>query len=238
MKRAIIIGASSGIGAELAKIMSADGWAVGLTGRRKELLDDLCKGLSGECFPRHMDVSEPEEAMKVLTGLIREMGGMDLIVISAGMGHLNDELDFAKEAETIDVNVTGFTAMTNTAMNYFIKKGGGHLVAISSIAALRGEGTAPAYNASKAFVSNYVQGMRQKAVKLGLPITVTDIQPGFVDTDMAKGEGLFWVQSPQKAAKQIYKAIKKKKKHAYITKRWRLLAWLIKWLPDFIYNRM
>jgi short-subunit dehydrogenase len=87
-------------------------------------------------------------------------------------------------------------------------------------------------------VSSYLQGLRQKIAKLGIPIYVTDIRPGFVDTAMAKGEGLFWVQSPQKAAGQIYEAIQNKRKVAYITKRWRLVAWILKALPDAIYHRI
>lgn len=114
----------------------------------------------------------------------------------------------------------------------------GQLVGISSIAAIRGDGDAPAYSASKAFVSNYMEGLRKKVTKLGLIITVTDIQAGFVDTAMAKGDGLFWVASPQKAAQQIYNAIERKRKHVYITKRWRLVGWLMKAMPAFIYDRI
>ena len=134
--------------------------------------------------------------MDLLDGLIQEMDGVDLVVISAGCGLFNPDLDFAKEKETIDVDVTGFAAMANVAFKHFIKQRAGHLVGISSIAALRGSESSPAYGASKAFVSNYLEGLRQKAHKLGLPITVTEIQPGFVDTAMTKGiKGLFWVAS-------------------------------------------
>ncbi|HLA50420.1 MAG TPA: oxidoreductase, partial [Thermodesulfovibrionia bacterium] len=99
-------------------------------------------------------------------------------------------------------------------------------------------GDSPAYNASKAFMSNYLEGLRQKTIKLKIPIVVTDIQPGFVNTAMAKGEGLFWVASPEKAAKQIFKAIESKKRHAYITKRWRIIAWLLTISPDWFYNKL
>ena len=166
------------------------------------------------------------------------MGDVDLIILSSGVGFINHDLDWAKEKETIDVNVAGFAIMANVAMHHFLLKGSGHLVGISSIAAIRGDDTAPAYNASKAFISNYLAGLRKKISKAGLPIVVTDVQPGFVDTAMAKGDGLFWVASPQKAAQQIYKAIKKKKKHVYVTKRWKLIGWLMKTMPEFIYNRM
>ncbi len=166
--------------------------------------------------------------MEALKQLINEMGGMDLVVISAGVGHGNRGLEWSKERETIEVNVTGFAAVANAAFKYFSQKGGGHIVGISSIAAIRGNGSAPAYNASKAFVSNYLDGLRQKARKSKLPITITDVQPGFVDTPMLKGKGLFWVAPAAKAARQIYGAVKAKKRHVYITKRWRLIAWLLK----------
>jgi short-subunit dehydrogenase len=123
-------------------------------------------------------------------------------------------------------------------MKLFLAQGYGHLAGISSIAALRGSWEAPAYNASKAFASNYLEGMHAKAVKSGKPIYVTDIQPGFVDTAMAQGEGLFWIASPQKAANQILEAIRKRKRHAYITRRWRLIGWILKLLPDFIYTKL
>jgi len=94
------------------------------------------------------------------------MGGVDLVVISAGTGHLNDGLDWDLENEAIKTNVTGFAVMANVAMKHFVKRGSGHLVGISSIAALRGGRQAPAYNASKAFESNYLEGLRQKVRKI------------------------------------------------------------------------
>lgn len=238
VKKAIIIGATSGIGKELAKVMSLNNYIVGLAGRRTHLLDELQDSLPNKSFIKNIDVAKPDDAMNQLNGLISEMEGVDLIIISSGVGFINNDLLWPNEKETIDVNISGFTAMANVAMRYFLLKGSGHLVGISSIAALRGDGSSPAYNASKAFMSNYMEGLRKKLAKLNSPIVVTDIQPGFVDTALARGEGLFWVASPQKAAKQIFSAIERKKKHAYVTRRWRLIAWLMKTVPDFIYNRM
>ena len=237
-KKAIIVGATSGIGKELAKVVSQNNYIVGLAGRRIQLLDELKEELPGDSFIKRIDVAKPDEALNHLNELIAEMGDVDLIVLSSGIGFINHDLDWAKEKETIDVNVSGFAVMANVAMHHFLSNGSGHLVGISSIAAIRGDDSAPAYNASKAFISNYLAGLRKKISKTGLPIVVTDVQPGFVDTAMAKGDGLFWVASPQKVAQQIYKAIKKKKKHVYVTKRWKLIGWLMKTMPEFIYNRM
>jgi len=238
MKKAIIIGSTSGIGRELAGILSRQGYVVGISGRRRHLLDELQSALPGQLHSRQIDIAKPSEAMPLLEGLIADMGGVDLIVISAGTGHLNRELQWSLERETIDVNVLGFAAMANIAFHHFQQRGSGHLVGITSIAALRGGRDAPAYNATKAFASNYLEGLRQKAARLGLPITVTDIMPGFVDTAMAQSDVLFWVASPDKTARQIYAAIKKRKHHAYITKRWRLFAWVLKIVPGFIYKRL
>jgi short-subunit dehydrogenase len=238
MKKAIVIGASSGIGRQLAKILSQDGYSVGVMARRKHLLEELRKEIQSEILIREIDVVDAEAAMATFSKFINDMGEIDLVVISAGTGEVNDDLDWHVENETIMTNVIGFSALANVAIHHFIGKGSGHLVGISSIAALRGGRESPAYNASKAFESNYMEGLRQKLKKLQLPITVTDVKPGFVNTAMAKGEGIFWAAPVDKAAKQIYDAIKRKASHVYITRRWRLIAWLLKAMPDRIYEKL
>lgn len=238
MKKAIIIGASSGIGRELAKILSRNRYVVGVMARRVQLLDELGSEVEGTLFVKKIDVADVESAMETLAKFIEEMGGVDLVVMSAGTGDVNNSLSWRLEDEAIKTNVCGFAALVNVAMHHFTEKGSGHLVGISSIAALRGGRESPAYNASKAFESNYLEGLRQKVRRSGLPITITDIKPGFVNTAMAKGEGIFWAAEPEEAARQIYRVIKRKKSSAYITRRWALVAWLIKLLPGFMYERL
>jgi short-subunit dehydrogenase len=238
MKKAIVIGASSGIGRELAKVLSSNQYVVGVMARRVQLLDELRNEVEGTLFVQQIDVADVEPAMATLAKFIQEMDGADLIVISAGTGDINNSLGWQLENETIKTNVTGFAALANVAMHHFTERGFGHLVGISSIAALRGGRESPAYNASKAFESNYLEGLRQKVRKSGLPITITDIKPGFVKTAMAKGDGIFWASTADKAAKQIFDAVRRRRSNAYITHRWRLVAWLIKRLPGFIYERM
>ncbi len=236
-KNAIVIGASSGIGRSLAKILALNNYSVGLAARRVDLLEEARKEIPGPCRVRRMDLSDTEGTLNDLREFIGEMGGVDLVVICSGTGHLNPDLNWDPEKETIDVNVSGFSAAANVVMKHFIRQGSGHLVGISSIVALRGGGEAPAYNASKAFVSNYLEGLRQKVTRLGLQVTVTDIQPGFVDTAMAKADVKFWMASPENAALQIFRAIRKKKDHAYVTRRWRLIAWFLKGMPGILYKR-
>ncbi|MFA6321516.1 MAG: SDR family NAD(P)-dependent oxidoreductase [Candidatus Omnitrophota bacterium] len=228
-KKAIVIGASSGIGRELVKVLYEHGYAVGITARREEMLKELAGELSGDVFVQRMDVANSFEAIGLLEKLIEKMGGVDLVVVNAGAGFHNPDMDWVLEKNTIDINVSGFAAMANTAMRYFLKKGSGHLVGVSSVIALRGGSSA--YSATKAFVSNYLEVMRHKAIKSGLPITVTEIAPGFVRTAMVEGGKLFWAASPRKAAEQIFDAIKNKRNHAYITRRWRIVAWALKIIP-------
>ncbi len=138
----------------------------------------------------------------------------------------------------IDLNVAAFTLLADWAFRFFRNQGHGHLAAISSIAGLRGLRHAPAYNASKAYQISYLEALRQKSNYLKIPITVTDIRPGFVDTPNAKGEGRFWQASVAKASRQIFSAIRSGKKVIYITKRWWLIAMVMKLVPRFIYERV
>jgi len=238
MKKAIVVGASSGVGRELAKILFKNGYEVGVMARRVPLLEELRTELAGNLHIKAIDVMNTASALEALSGLIAEMEGVDLIVVSAGIGDINGNLKWPLEQETIQTNVMGFAALTNVALHHFMQNGRGHFVGISSIASLRGGRVAPAYNASKAFISNYMEGMRQKFRRLRLPITVTDIRPGFIQTAMAKGPGVFWSAPAEKAAAQIYQAIERKARVAYITRRWRLIALLMRWMPSFLYERL
>jgi len=238
MKKAIVVGATSGIGKELARILADSAYSVGITGRRTELLEKL-KSENPEKFKiKSFDISIPFENKIYLESLSKELGDLDLLVISSGTGNSNQELDFKIEKETIDTNVSGVTEIADWSFNYFRNQGYGHLVVISSIAGLRGGRFAPAYGASKAFQINYFEGLRQKAKHLKLPIAITDLRPGFVDTAMIKSNTKFWVQTPQKAARQIFSALKRKKKVAYITRRWVLVAYIIKLAPKWIHERI
>ena len=238
MKNAIIIGASSGIGKELAKILVSEGYNVGITGRRTDLLEGLKSEKPNSYFISNFDVKDTQAAEAKLEELTAELGGLDLLILCAGTGEINNQLDFEIEMQTIQTNIIGWTFISGWAFKYFEKQKHGHFVAISSIAGLRGNRQSTSYNATKAYQLNYLEGLRQKASHLKEKIHITDIRPGLVNTAMAKGQGLFWVMPAEKTARQIYTAIRKKKKIAFVTKRWKLIATVLKHIPELIYNRM
>jgi short-subunit dehydrogenase len=231
MGKAIVIGASSGIGRALAEILARKGYRVGITGRRLDLLESVRSQYPDMVHTLCMNVQETEGLEASCEALAASLGGVDLLVISAGIGIPNRRLDFEKEQDVIRTNVLGFTCIADWAMRRFQEQGHGHLVNISSIASLRGNGIAPSYSATKAYQANYLEGLRLNADKLGMPIHVTDIRPGYVDTDMTKGQHMFWLATPEKAAAQIADAIHRKRRVAYVTRRWALVAWLLQWMP-------
>ena len=237
MKNAVVIGASSGMGRELSRLLARDGYKVGITARREELLEELSSEDPGKYQVSSFDCRNMNNT-EYLETLAKDLDPIDLIVLSAGNGEINKELDFTIEYETNLLNVQAFTEIVDWSFNYFRKKEKGQIAVITSIAGIRGGRVAPAYNASKAYQIHYLEGLRQRAARLKLPIAITDIRPGFVDTDMAKGGGKFWVVPKYKAAKQIYGHILKKRDIAYVSKRWALIAWLMKLLPNWIYKKM
>ncbi|OQP38644.1 hypothetical protein A4H97_18150 [Niastella yeongjuensis] len=232
----IIIGATSGMGRELAQQYLSLGHAVAITGRRAELLLELKKQyptLHTDCFD--VQTAHIEERLQ---SMINQLGGLDLLIYSAGYGDPSTELIAQTEIDSTTTNVMGFVKTAAYTFNYFLKQGHGQLAVISSVAALRGNSWTPAYSASKAYVSNYAEGLNIKAQKLQSNIVVTDIRPGFVKTKMAKGNGQFWVAEVPTAAQQIRAAIAVKKRVAYITKRWALIAFIMKRLPYWMYKRI
>jgi short-subunit dehydrogenase len=166
------------------------------------------------------------------------LGGLDILVYSAGWGEIMDGLDWAVDKGTVDVNVNGFLEAIHFGWKTFMEAGSGHLVTISSIASIRGNRHSPAYSASKAFQSTYFEGLSIKTRRLGIPLYLTDVQPGFVDTKMAKGPGQFWVAPPEKAARQIVRAIERRRWRVYITHRWWIIAKVAKYIPAWLYHRL
>jgi len=231
------VGASSGIGKELAILYAQAGCSLGITGRRAALLDEIKNNYPGQVETTVFDVMGSDNIAH-LESLIQKLGGLDLFIYNAGYGDVSEKPDWQIDKTTILTNVNGFAEMVNYAYNFFAKQGYGQIAATSSIASIAGNHFAPAYSASKAFMSNYMEGLYLKAKKIKLQLTITDIQPGFVKTKMAKGPGRFWEASAAKAAMQIREAIESKKFRVYITKRWWLVAQLLKMLPGWLYRRI
>lgn len=236
-KNALVVGASSGMGRELARILVNEGYKVGVTARRRHLLLELASENPENYIIADFDCRNLENT-KYLEELAIELDPLDLVILSAGNGEFNRELAFGIENETNELNVMAFTEIAGWAFNYFRQKGKGQLAVITSIAGIRGGRVAPAYNASKAYQIRYLEGLRQRAYRLRVPITITDIRPGFVDTDMAKGGGKFWVVPKEKAARQIFGHLMKRKDIAYVSKRWALVALILKVLPHWLYKKM
>jgi short-subunit dehydrogenase len=236
-KKIIIVGASSGIGKELAKIYAAKNHLVAVTGRRCGLLEELKSLYPDNIITSCFNVMDSEN-QKHIEKLVQQLNGLDLLIYNAGYGDVSLQLQYESENITTRTNVNGFVEIVSFAFNYFVQQGQGQIAVTSSVAALRGNSWTPAYSASKAFMSVYAEGLNMKAGKLKKNILVTDIRPGFIDTKMAKTNRRFWAATPLKAALQIVEAIEKKKRVVYITKRWWLIAQLLKILPFSIYRRI
>jgi short-subunit dehydrogenase len=230
MRNALIIGATSGIGKELSKLLVADGYKVVITGRRENLLKEIEKSNPEKYVIKVHDVTDIDSCEQLFEELITELKTIDLIVYSSGVGGANYKLEWEKELSALQTNVLAATKIYGMAYTIFRAQGFGHLVGISSIASIRGNRHVPAYFASKAFQASYLESLWMKGKRSKATIYVTDIQPGFINTSMAIG-ATFWMASLEKATKQIYAAIKKKKRKAYITKRWRLIALFLKIAP-------
>jgi short-subunit dehydrogenase len=236
MQKIVIIGATSGIGLHLARLYAAAGHLVGATGRRQELLYDLQFEYPNQIITESYDATD-SQATAHLDALVQKLGGLDLLIYNAGWGEPMEALDSAVDHATVDINVNAFLAATHYGWRHFTAQGYGHLVTVSSIAGNRGNRHSPAYSAAKAFQSTYFEGLYIKAKKMKIPLYVTDIQPGFVDTKMAKGPR-FWVAPVDKAARQIVQAIEKRRRRAYITRRWWLVAKVFRWIPGWIYYKI
>jgi len=231
MKNALIFGATSGIGKELAKLLVEDGYKVVITGRREQLLNEIKQTNPTNYIVKVHDVTNLDSCETLFETLKTALKTIDLVIYSSGVGDPNYKLEWEKELPTLQTNIIAATKIYGLAYNLFREQGFGHLVGISSIASIRGNRHVPAYFASKAFQVNYLESLWMKGKRSKAKIHVTDIRPGFVDTSMAIGN-TFWMSTTEKATKQIYTAIKKKKKKAYITKRWNLVAILLRIVPS------
>lgn len=231
-KRAIVIGASSGIGQKVAKLLISQGWTVGVAARRIERMQGI-----GAVAVEQIDVTTGE-ATTALERLINKTGGMDLFFYASGIGKQNRELSEDIELATLETNGVGFTRMIGAAYRYFACHGGGHIAAITSIAGTKGLGPAPAYSATKALQNVYLQALEQQANSRGLNIRFTDIRPGFVDTALLSGDFRYPLMlRPEKVAEEIVHAIKQRQHIRIIDWKYRLLTAFWRRVPRFAWRR-
>ncbi|MBO4906494.1 MAG: SDR family NAD(P)-dependent oxidoreductase [Bacteroidaceae bacterium] len=237
-KNAIIVGASSGIGKEVAKLLLSDGWSIGVAARREELLQEL-KALAPERVEvLAIDVTQPDAGERLLT-LIEKLGGMNLYFHASGIGKQNPELDADIELRTMETNAVGFTRMIGAAYRYFAERGEGHIAAITSIAGTKGLGPAPAYSATKAMQATYLQALEQQAHKRGLNIHFTDIRPGFVDTALLNDDYPYpMLMRPEAVARDILGSIHRQRHVRVIDFRYRILVFFWRLIPCWLWRRM
>lgn len=237
MKRIVIIGATSGIGYEVAKIYRQQGWRVGVAGRRLELLEKFKEQAPEQIEIQELDVTRAD-AVDKLRQLIGKLGGMDLFLLSTGIGSQNRALNPEIELATVNTNAIGFTRMVTAAFNYFREEGKGHLAVISSIAGTKGLGAAPAYSATKRFQNTYIDALAQLAKMEKLQIDFTDIRPGFVKTDLLKNDKYPLLMRPERVARRIVRALQRKKRSAIIDWRYVVLVFFWKMIPESIWERL
>lgn len=238
MKTAIVFGATSGIGKTLTELLVSDGYKVAITGRRLEKLEELKNQFPNQILVKKNDIQLIHDVEKVFNEIVAEFKTIDLVIQSSGVGAVNSALNWGLLEQTINTNVLGATKLYTLAYTLFKKQQFGHLVGITSIASLRGNRAAPSYFASKAYQKAFLESLyiKTKSIK-SKKVFITDIRPGFVDTAMALGDGIFWMVPLEKATKQIYSAIKKKKRVAYISKRWAIIAFVLKNVPAWLLKK-
>lgn len=237
MKRAIIIGASSGIGFEISKLLLADGWNIGVAARRTNRLESLKSMSPTTVETEYLDITSDDSSSRILS-LIDRLGGIDLFIQASGIGKQNRDLNQQIEIDTIRTNTLGFTRVITTVFNYMSKNSGGHITVISSIAGTKGLGPAPSYSASKAFQSTYIQALEQLSNMRHLNIKFTDIRPGFVDTDLLSDDHYPMLMDKTNVAKEIIRAIHANKHISIIDWRWSITTFLWRIMPRYIWRKI
>lgn len=239
MKKIIITGATSGIGRELAVQLAAKGHIVSLIGRRTDKLEEIKASIGENVFIETLDVTDIEKAEKVYRSLIDKMGGLDMMILNAGVGVNKILSPWKADQQTINVNVLAFSHGLHFSFDYFRRQGYGHIVGMSSLASHLATYRAAVYTASKHYISNYMTGFRQKAKRMKADITITDVKPGYVKSEMTENvPGIFWMAETDKAVRQMISAIEKKRNIVYITKRWRIIGIIARCVPQFIWDRI
>ncbi len=244
-RRGIIIGASEGIGAALARKLAKEGFTLALLARRKDKLDELCAEINATAKEiRAMayvhDVAKYDEVPALLSRVVADLGGLDLVVFMAGVNFPPGltSYNFEGDRKMIEVNLIGAMAWLTPVAEMFQSAKAGQIVGISSVAGDRGRIGNPGYNTSKAALSTYLEALRNRLTRHG--VNVLTVKPGFVKTEMlkaAQGATPFAI-TPERAADDIYKAMLKRKQLIYTASIWRWIMLIIQHVPSVIFRRM
>lgn len=241
MKKIVIVGASSGIGLQVAADFAAAGWRVGMAARRLEPMLAIKDLYPGRVEVAQIDVTA-QDAPRLFTDLIEAIDGMDILLFASGTGFSDPELDDAKLLNTLEVNVVGFARIVAEAYKYFRATANlsqGQIAVISSVAATKGLGIAAAYSASKRFQVQFINSLEQLAYTQQVNVAFTDIRPGFVRTPLLKPDRNYPMIMPvAKAAKLIEQAIIRRKRVAVIDSRWRFVNDLWRLIPQRLWRHV
>ncbi|HSG45260.1 MAG TPA: SDR family NAD(P)-dependent oxidoreductase [Anaerolineales bacterium] len=243
-RRGLIIGASLGLGAALARKLAHEGYSLALIARSKDKLDSLCNEINTNeklAQAYEHDVSEYDKVPDLLRKIVADLGGLDVVVFVAGAtlppGGI-DKYNFENDRKMIETNLTGAVAWLNPIAEMFQSAKVGQIVGIASIAGDRGRVGNPVYNASKAGLATYLEALRNRLTRDG--VNVLTVKPGFMKTEMLKaafGATPFSIE-PEKAANDIFKAMKKRKQLIYTAPIWRWIMLAIQHTPSFIFRRL
>lgn len=239
---AIVIGASSGFGAALARELARQGFDLALFSRRLDRLQSVAEDIEAQgkrAFIHQHDVRQTDDVPALFQEAVRELGGLDLFVYNAGVMFPQDAdvYDASQDEETLQVNLVGAVAWLTLAAERFVRAGGGQIIGIGSIAGERGRAALPAYAASKAGLHTYLEGLRNRVSRHG--VTVTTLKPGQMETEMLANAAAVRGPIPvERAAKLAWGAIRSKKQVAYIPSRWALVGLVIRHIPSFIFRRL
>ncbi len=244
-KRVILVGASSGIGAALALRLAHEGYALALLARRMDRLSELCETINREyqeprAFPYEHDVANTDSVPALLHEIVSDLGGLDLFIYNAGVNFPPgpEQLNFEQDREMMSVNVIGAMAWLTPVADMFKSLRGGQIVGVSSVAGDRGRVGNPGYNTSKAALTTYLEALRNRLTRYG--VHVLTVKPGFVQTDMlkaAQGATPFTI-SAERAAGDIWNAIRKRRQVIYTASIWRWIMLAIQHTPSAIFRRL
>lgn len=244
-KSILITGASSGIGKAVAYEMAKKGYSLALASRGEEALlqirDDIQERFSPPALAvRYLDVTNYSEVPVAIQELAGEVGGLDIVYANAGIG-LGERIgkgEFEKAKKTIEVNLLGAIATIDAAAAYFLKKGEGHIVGTSSVAAFRGMPRSSAYCASKAGLAIYLESLRAELYRKNIDVTV--LYPGYIDTPLNNMlPNRPFLIPVEKGADIIVRLIEKRVKSSTVpVYPWNIVGRLLKILPTGMVAKM